>query len=683
MESRALIIVVFAWIFCFPLATLSQLYPLDIKKADSLEKLFPDSHGKERVDILNSMSYALLRHYSNRSDSLADLAIDLSVRLNYAEGMAKALFCKGTNLYIQGEYIRSLSMLHDAVDLFKEQKDTLMIIETYYQLAGITYFSLTDMPEGLRLVKECLKYAIESGNKAMQAQMFSTLQYLWGTSGQADSALRYLDLYRIVAKEIPVRPLEAAMVEAAYGRCYVFQGDWRRAMNQFQLACRMTDPETFEGRAYLSQQYATNGNVYLKMGLPDSAFYYFAEGMELARKYRHYYGSMENSLGFARYYALLKNFELTKLHSDSAIFFCLKIDSARSFYGYKVYDKLLGMSGELYIPMNNGYKRFIAWNAMGQAYQMKINAFIAENNYKNAYEADRLFSRFRDSISGFQKQMGILDLQYKYQAEKKDNQITLLSQENQLQQFKINQNRLVMFSIAAVSVLLVLVLALFLRQNRIKADRRVTEFKQRLLRSQMNPHFIFNSLTSIQNFIVKQDDIRASVYLSRFSELVRSILKHSLVETITLEEELNTIENYLELQKVRYPDKFDYIIDIDPVIDIESVMVPPMLAQPFIENSIEHGIKHKEGKGRIEIRYKQDNDITIFEVEDDGVGRERSRYLLLQQGGDHKSLATVITRERIAALNRKSKKKITLEIIDLKDDEGNARGTLVRFVLPV
>jgi len=154
---------------------------------------------------------------------------------------------------------------------------------------------------------------------------------------------------------------------------------------------------------------------------------------------------------------------------------------------------------------------------------------------------------------------------------------------------------------------------------------------------------------------------------------------------------LNTIENYLELQKVRYPDKFDYIIDIDPVIYIESVMVPPMLAQPFIENTIEHGIKHKEGKGRITIRIYRLGDLTIgrlgdwamFEEDDDGVGRERATCLLLQQEGKHKSLATAITRERIAALNRRSKKKITLEIIDLKDDNGNARGTLVRFRLPL
>jgi len=225
--------------------------------------------------------------------------------------------------------------------------------------------------------------------------------------------------------------------------------------------------------------------------------------------------------------------------------------------------------------------------------------------------------------------------------------------------------------------------------------------KQQLFRSQMNPHFIFNSLGSIQSSIINEEPGKAIRYLSRFSKLMRNILDSSIEEVVPLEEELKTIENYLELQKVRYADKFDYTIDIDTDIDTETVMVPPMLAQPFIENAIEHGIKHKVGKGKIEIRIRRSThrlidasthrlidpsthrtpDPLIFEVEDDGIGRQKAQEILMQQDAKHKSLATVITRERIAALNRKSKKKITLEIIDLKDEKGLARGTLVRFKL--
>ncbi|MBN1198268.1 MAG: histidine kinase, partial [Bacteroidales bacterium] len=247
-----------------------------------------------------------------------------------------------------------------------------------------------------------------------------------------------------------------------------------------------------------------------------------------------------------------------------------------------------------------------------------------------------------------------------------------------------NQNRLILFSVIGMGALSVLLLFLLIRQNRARAREQVAEFRQKLLRSQMNPHFIFNSLTSIQNFIVKQDDIKASIYLSRFSDLVRNILSHSLAEEITLEEELNTIENYLVLQQVRFPDKFSYSIEIDPAMDTEHILIPPMLSQPVIENAIEHGIKPMESLGRLVIRANQEHDYLTIEIEDNGVGREKAQQLLRQYDPKHQSLATTLIRERIAVINKKMKKqKITFIITDLKDEAGNPTGTMVQFQIPV
>ena len=181
---------------------------------------------------------------------------------------------------------------------------------------------------------------------------------------------------------------------------------------------------------------------------------------------------------------------------------------------------------------------------------------------------------------------------------------------------------------------------------------------------------------------MEKDARTASRYLSRFASLVRSILDDSTQEFISIEKEISTIENYLELQKVRFADKFDYHIDIDTGIDIDTVMVPPMLAQPFIENSIEHGFKNKAGKGNLRVSFKMNGGCLVLEIEDDGIGREKAQEALMQHDKGHKSLATIITRERIAALNRRSKNKITLEIIDLTDDEGKARGTRVVIRIP-
>jgi sensor histidine kinase YesM len=223
---------------------------------------------------------------------------------------------------------------------------------------------------------------------------------------------------------------------------------------------------------------------------------------------------------------------------------------------------------------------------------------------------------------------------------------------------------------------------LFFRQNRIKANQQNIQLKQRLFRSQMNPHFIFNSLASIQNSIINEDPMKASKYLARFSKLVRNILDSSTAETITLEDEINTIENYLTLQKIRYPEMINFNISVDDGLDVEATFIPPMLAQPFIENAIEHGLKSKEAKGNIEVRFTKKNQTLVLEIEDDGIGRPQAQENLKAKDPGHKSMATGITQERINVLNRKKKRKIHFNIIDLKDESGRARGTKVMIEIP-
>jgi LytS/YehU family sensor histidine kinase len=195
----------------------------------------------------------------------------------------------------------------------------------------------------------------------------------------------------------------------------------------------------------------------------------------------------------------------------------------------------------------------------------------------------------------------------------------------------------------------------------------------------MNPHFLYNSLASIQKFIITEDPDNASVYLSKFSNLVRNILESSIEEYVTLEKELNTVENYLALQKVRFSEKLDYKVEVDEILDVENMEIPPMLLQPFIENSVEHGIRFKGEKGHIIVRMLQENGGLLFEVEDDGVGREKAGEMQREQSRDHKSLATSITRDRIRILNKKFKQNISMQIIDLKDESGSPAGTRVTF----
>jgi LytS/YehU family sensor histidine kinase len=170
-------------------------------------------------------------------------------------------------------------------------------------------------------------------------------------------------------------------------------------------------------------------------------------------------------------------------------------------------------------------------------------------------------------------------------------------------------------------------------------------------------------------------------YLAKFSKLLRGTLESSREDYILLEGEIKGIENYFELQQLRFEDKFDYAIDIDGDIDLEKAIIPPLLLQPFIENAIEHGISHKETKGMIKVRFLFSNKMIVCEIEDDGVGRDKA-WETKYQKKEHKSLAIDIIRDRIEVINRKLRHRISLNIIDLKSEKNQALGTLVRLNLP-
>lgn len=216
-----------------------------------------------------------------------------------------------------------------------------------------------------------------------------------------------------------------------------------------------------------------------------------------------------------------------------------------------------------------------------------------------------------------------------------------------------------------------------------QAEEQIDNLQQRVLRSQMNPHFIFNSLTSIQSFVIRNDAESASRYLNSFSRLIRLILESSRFDYISLKNEIDILNYYLEIQKMRFSDTFVYNFEIDPDLNLEKIKIPPMLAQPFIENAIEHGIQHLEILGELSVKFSRIENRLFFELRDNGIGREASALLNKENIFASKSLSTKITNDRIDALNKYSKAAISYNIIDLKDEHQKAKGTLVVISIPL
>jgi uncharacterized protein YneF (UPF0154 family) len=198
-------------------------------------------------------------------------------------------------------------------------------------------------------------------------------------------------------------------------------------------------------------------------------------------------------------------------------------------------------------------KRF--YRLMKRLHTRYTSFFKTTGNYAKALEHSELKSAYNDSLTNLTQKVEERKMQIRLETEKMEEQLGLLATDNALKESKLRNNSLIFLSVILALLLALMLGYFFFRQRRIREMQDKIILEQRLLRSQMNPHFIFNSLASVQNFIVKQDDTKASIYLSRFSELVRSILNNSLEEQITLEQEISTIENYLELAESPLPRK--------------------------------------------------------------------------------------------------------------------------------
>jgi hypothetical protein len=353
-----------------------------------------------------------------------------------------------------------------------------------------------------------------------------------------------------------------------------------------------------------------------------------------------------------------------------------------SIYRHDSLKYVVSWGAELYMPWSrNNIKKSIFSSAI-LTYDRIYRFCLERHNTDLALRYLQKYSSAKDTMVDLTRKQELVEIQTKYETEAKEKQIEYLENENLFKELQLKQNKWFMVGLACLVVLIILFALILTRQNKLKHSQQTLLLQQKLLRTQMNPHFLFNSLTSIQNFIIKEKPGLASDYLSRFSKLVRQILDNSMQESVPLEQELDAIENYLELQKVRYRDLFDYRVEVDEGIDPETIQVPPMLAQPFIENSIEHGFKNKGSKGNLSIRFISMESNLRLEIEDDGIGREKAMDILKQSGKHHLSLATNITRERLDALNRKSRNKISLNIEDLADSAGNPSGTRVTVDIP-
>jgi histidine kinase/GAF domain-containing protein len=263
--------------------------------------------------------------------------------------------------------------------------------------------------------------------------------------------------------------------------------------------------------------------------------------------------------------------------------------------------------------------------------------------------------------------LGVIDSEYSQKAFFNENHLQLMSTIATLMGHKIK-------SIEAEQQL---------RRQKTELDnisRQLAEMQLSALRSQMNPHFIFNALNSIKKFVLTNEAENADKYLGKFSKLIRSILDNSQERDISLQKEIEMLKLYFELEKLRFGDKLNYHIHVDPLLSEGCIHIPSMIVQPFVENAVFHGIMHKETAGEIIVSFYDHQEYIEINVIDDGVGRKMSAKLKSHKE-DHISLGIKMTEKRLAALKTESDVPSGIEIVDL-EDAGKTAGTFVKILVP-
>jgi tetratricopeptide (TPR) repeat protein len=316
-------------------------------------------------------------------------------------------------------------------------------------------------------------------------------------------------------------------------------------------------------------------------------------------------------------------------------------------------------------------------------YRDMSNMYIRIQDTSNAYRSYVQFKKYHDSYQYKSNIQGLADARMRFEADTHKKEVELLS-------LRLKNNRLLNYGFSGLIALSAAIGFLLFRGSKLKAEHRISEMNQKIseitqanLRQQMNPHFIFNTLNSIQYYMYQHDKLATNNYLTKFSSLMRKVLDNSQHTSVHLADELSALNLYLELESLRFKDKFDYKISIDEEIDPLMHKVPTMLIQPYVENSICHGLMPKEGKGGVKIDLKLNCDFILCTIEDNGIGREAARERNLKRETNHNSLGTQITKSRLDLVNELYGTSLKTIYTDLKNENGESAGTRVEIHIPI
>ncbi|MFN8117854.1 MAG: histidine kinase [Bacteroidia bacterium] len=589
----------------------------------NLKKYTKDDSAK--VEML--IDYCVANTFNQKDTMLilAQEAYRISQKINYKIGQIRSLSCIGNYYYLHAIYDKSVLYYNQSLALAEKRKDNDNIIIGKSNLASV-YIQIKEPEKAVKLFKESDAILVKRGDSLIQnrAALLVNLASAFDAMLLADSAIFYY--------------------KKALHICNVKQIDFGI------LLCL-----------------SNIGGTYVNVKKYKEALPYLLESYSIGQKINNTFLICQIEMNIGICYTNLNNNKT----------------------GIEYLKKSVLHSKE---SKNN--------QALLYSYKNLQSAFYNEKLINDAYLTLLEYSNLKDTITNAEKEKAIADINIKYDTEKKEAAIKELEQQNQITSLQSKQKSIILYSIIGL-VIAITLLSYFLftryktkKQNELLKTKledaellliekqKASDSEIKAIKSQMNPHFFYNALNSIQGYIYSGDKENAAKSLGLFSDLSRSILESSRNTEISLNDEIELLQNYLKLETMRLP-KITYRIHVSETINLYDVYIPAMILQPLVENAIKHGLANKQGQGFLNIKLEEKNNKLLIEIEDDGIGREAAAEIGKRMMKKSASFSTEANMSRIELLNANKTEKITQEIIDKKDDNGNATGTIVKLVIPI
>ncbi len=595
-------------------------------RLDSVKALVEAYQFKDttRVNLLLDLT----RYYASgditQNPPLFEEALEISKRLNYAKGIGSALNVQCKHFIITGALDRALPIALQAKHIF-----------------------------------DSLNY------KAGQIGTNNNLARIYNVNGEFNKSLEmHLENVHLVMEQ-PDSPDKAGMYFYV-AKTYESLMDFDSAEVYYQKALDISSTCGFQTGIAIAE--GSLGGIYNKLGRFDQAIKYLNRTLAFSESYGHTTNIAASCFTLADIYFRKGDFQQALNYINRSI---------------QVYEEL-------------GTNRMLKDSYLAQTKYRE-----ALNDYRGALQSLKLHVDFKDSVFSENKMKVIEELQAKYETEKKEAEILSLSQRSQIQDLQLQKQRYGLFGLGVLIMLVTGSAFLLYRQRQLKQHQEITtlelaETKKRLaleqqyraselkaLRSQMNPHFVFNALNSIQEYIMLNEKRLAGKYLGKFADLMRTYLDQSQKKSVTVQAEVDALKLYLELEKLRFEDSLEYHIHVAEDLDPDDIQLPALLVQPFVENALKHGLLHQKGERILSVSFIRENKMLVCKVKDNGIGRKASEELNKNRNPNHKSYATGAIQERIELINYSMAEPVRFETVDVMDQQGEVSGTEVRLFIPM